>query len=815
RIVLLLGLLVCQFSATAQSDFKSWALPKTKFDKSGGKVMPMGAEVTRVLKGGHALSISVWIKTADLRQEGPARIVSISKNINERNFTLGQEGDEIDVRLRTTKTSKNGMPSLASKAKLKTDLIHVVYTFGQRGDAKLFLDGRAIAQRRLGGDLSNWDDGFTLILGDEKSGGRAWKGELLGGRIYAGELSSDQIQRLYQGGVGSVDLPEAPKVDENEALFTQEVAPILATHCLECHEPSLKKGDLDLTTAAAAASSLVAGNSAESLLWESVENDDMPHKRPPLSDQEKATLKRWIDGGAKWSLGQVDPANYTHSSRNTRDWVRRLTRDEYIATVRATLGVDVSAETLKWFPPDFRADGFRNTSYNLTVDFKHVEAFAKLAEAAVAKVDIPAFGKRFSRDRSVTKRMRDGIEAMGKWVLRGSISEEEVSIYRGIATSVVSAGGDYDDALAMMLEAMLQSPRFLYRVEFQKGTGDRFAASDYEIASRLSYLIWGASPDAELFQLAETGRLSSQETLRKQAVRMLEDKRAVDRSFAFLGQWLNLSRLENLNPDSDHFPNWDPALAADMRSETLAFFEEVVWQQQRPLSDLMNAQVTFLTPALAEHYGLTYQGQSKHDLVEIPERGGLFTQASVLTIGGDEASMVTRGLFVLHDVLRGVVKDPPPGVDTTPVSTKPGVSQRVSAEERIADKSCGGCHSKFEPLAFALEKYDSLGVFAERDRHGNSLRSDGEALIPMSDKGQVYSDVATFLDILSRSSRVKETLTWKLTQFAIGRPLGPNDVRAVETIHADAMSGGGTYQATIRAIAVSDFIRFTSTEPRQ
>ena len=169
--------------------------------------------------------------------------------------------------------------------------------------------------------------------------------------------------------------------------------------------------------------------------------------------------------------------------------------------------------------------------------------------------------------------------------------------------------------------------------------------------------------------------------LQRQVTRMLKDPRAVNRSLQFITEWLNLNRLTSLRPNAERFPDWNAGLAEDMRSETLAYFEDIVWKQRRPLADLLNAQFTYATPQLARHYGLTPKGSEsdlvRYDLSATQARGGLLTQGSVLTIGGDDASMVTRGLFVLHDLLRGVVKDPPPGLDTTPVPSEPGLSQRV------------------------------------------------------------------------------------------------------------------------------------------
>jgi len=291
---------------------------------------------------------------------------------------------------------------------------------------------------------------------------------------------------------------------------------------------------------------------------------------------------------------------------------------------------------------------------------------------------------------------------------------------------------------------------------------------------------------------------------------MINDSRAIDQSVRFVRQWLNLDGLRNIRPDKKHFPEWDPQLANDMDSETVAFFKEVIWEKKLPMSKLLNAQFTYLTPNLAKHYGIKAKDGNKlarYDLSEVPSRGGLLTQGSTLTVGGDEASMVTRGLFVLHDLLRGVVKDPPPCVDTTPVPIKSGLSQRIIAEKRISNKNCGGCHSRFEPLAFGLERFDGLGTYMENDSFGNLLRDDGKILIPGEAKALNFKSSAELMDLLAQSDRVSHSLTWKITQFAMGRPLGAKDVREVDKIHQRAKNNGGTYQSIIHSIASSDLIR--------
>tara|TARA_B110000014_G_scaffold231588_1_gene193739 strand:+ start:97 stop:630 length:534 start_codon:yes stop_codon:yes gene_type:complete len=169
--------------------------------------------------------------------------------------------------------------------------------------------------------------------------------------------------------------------------------------------------------------------------------------------------------------------------------------------------------------------------------------------------------------------------------------------------------------------------------------------------------------------------------------------------------------------------------------------------------------------------------------------------------------MVTRGLFVMQDLLRGVVKDPPPCVDTTPVPSQPGLSQRGIAEKRIANANCGGCHSKFEPLAFGLERFDGLGSYFEKDNHGNRLREDGQILFPGEAKPIAYQTSKELMNHLAGSNRVRQSITWKLSQFALGRPLGPRDARSMQIIHQAGWKSGGTYANLIKAIAISELFQ--------
>lgn len=176
-------------------------------------------------------------------------------------------------------------------------------------------------------------------------------------------------------------------------------------------------------------------------------------------------------------------------------------------------------------------------------------------------------------------------------------------------------------------------------------------------------------------------------------------------------------------------------------------------------------------------------------------------------MGGDEASMVARGLFVLHDLLYSGVGNPPPCVDTTPQPAKPGQSQRTMAEARLANGGCVGCHAKFEPLAFGLEKFNGIGEFTLKDGFGNKLRDDGEILFPGAEKPVKYQTSAELMDLLANSERIRKNFTRKIVQFAIGRPLVESDATAIESIHAQAQRNGGTYADVITAVILSDLVQ--------
>ena len=410
-----------------------------------------------------------------------------------------------------------------------------------------------------------------------------------------------------------------------------------------------------------------------------------------------------------------------------------------------------------------------------------------------------------------------------------SPTKRQKAIYRGVTTDVAAAGGDFDEAVRSLIIAMLQAPEFLYRGTTPPAADaiDRddaaLAMDSPAVAAAISFALTGGPPDARLQTAADDGELRSIDQVAPHVDRLLaateQPSEAVrQHSLLFAADWLNLDRLANLRPNAQRFESFSPELAADFRRETLAYFDQVVWREHLPISRLLSAPLGMWNRRLAEHYHVdasviegAFDGVSPDDLVPIDltgesTRGGLLTHASLLSIGGDEASMVTRGLFVLRDLLHGEIGSPPPGLDTTPVHASPGQSNRLVALTRVQSESCGGCHRRFEPLAFGLEQFDGLGRYREVDHHGNPTRQDGAVLFPGESQPRRFASSAELMELLADHPRVRRSLVRKITQFVIGRPLVAGDAALIDQIDQAAAQAGGTYDAVLREITLSPLV---------
>lgn len=504
--------------------------------------------------------------------------------------------------------------------------------------------------------------------------------------------------------------------------------------------------------------------------------------------------------------GEVDPGP---------NLIRRLTNPEYVASVQAVTGINVGAEAAMEFPADLRADGFSNTNAGLIVTLDHVQAYERLAALAVEMVgDLEQLAEQYTSCADFSEGCkRELVDAMGLRLFRGPIQAPEREALLPLFDVVEEEGDGFPVAVGLVAEAMLQSPRFLYRVETETGDGALRELDGYELAARLSYLAWGAPPDDDLYAAAADDALVSDEQIESQLRRMLADDRARGASRKFAADWVHLARLDNLPRDPDKFPAWDPALGRAMQDETLALFESVAWDEGRPVTDLFDAQQTMVTPDLAEHYGFASQpGDAFYDLSGVPERGGLLTHGSVLTLGGNDASMVARGQFILETFLCGRVASPPDGVDTTPPEVEPGRSQRSYSEDRTSNPACAGCHRQLEPPAWGIERFLADGSYRQEDALGNPLLQDGSLWFPGDAEPTPFSSIPEMMQALAESERVRDCFSLKSVQFALGRPLLASDGCSLAQVRDRFAQTDGTYEDLLVAIALSPGFRTIRSE---
>ncbi len=500
--------------------------------------------------------------------------------------------------------------------------------------------------------------------------------------------------------------------------------------------------------------------------------------------------------------------------------VRRLTTVEYSNTVFDTLGVDIAADAEAVLPADLRSNGFSNQVSGLLVTFDHIEGYHELSKLIVERLpDLPGLVEThadctdFSSDCEVSF-----IESVGVRLWRRPVEADEVASFRPIFAAAADEGDDFTVGAGLVLEAMLQAPQFVYRLEDELPTegdqepGELRDLSDHEIASRLSYLLWSTSPDDTLFEAAAAGALHTTDEIDAQVDRMLAMPRARDTALRYVEDWLALAELPSISRDPTLYPEFNTALAQDMREETLRVAEELLWEQKAPFASLLTADFTWATPELAALYGISDPGEGwqRYSLDDVPHRFGMLTHAGIQAVNGhgNRPSIVERGLFVLGGVLCSTVAAPPTEVDTSMAELEEGQSPRYYSEARLDNGTCRTCHEQFDTMGWAFEPYDGIGVWKTHDDLGNELREDGLLFVPGSGEKLPFDDAEGLAHVLAEEPQVTTCIgVRKPLQFAWGRPLSPDDICAHDEIAATAAEAGGSYHALVRAIATHPSFR--------
>jgi hypothetical protein len=376
--------------------------------------------------------------------------------------------------------------------------------------------------------------------------------------------------------------------------------------------------------------------------------------------------------------------------------------------------------------------------------------------------------------------------------------------------------GGFESGIQQALSRVLIDPRFLFRFEAGPGSpasGESVGISDVELASRLSFFLWSSIPDPQLMSLAVKEQLHRPEVLAAQVRRMLADRKAYALVENFAGQWLHLRELATVTPEVEGF---DENLRQAFIEETRDLVDWVR-TQDRPITELLTADYTFLNERLAKHYGIPGVRGSHFRRVQLPagsHRRGLLGQGSILTITStaSRTSPVIRGSWILDNLLAAPVPVPPPGVETnidgdgTQVITT-SVRERLEAHRK--NPSCAACHKMMDPVGFALENFNAIGAWRERD--GDSMIDASGVLI---DGTKVVGPEDLVAALMSRSDLFVTNVVEKLMVYALGRGVDYHDMPAVREIVRQAQGEDLRFSALILGVVQSAPFRGRIEAPR-
>ena len=368
--------------------------------------------------------------------------------------------------------------------------------------------------------------------------------------------------------------------------------------------------------------------------------------------------------------------------------------------------------------------------------------------------------------------------------------------------------GTFEGGIQNGIIAILASPKFLYRAEpppVGLAPGTNYRLSDLELASRLAFFLWSTVPDDELLHVAEQGKLKDPKVYEEQVRRMLASEKSRSLVTNFASEWLRLRDIDTIDPDPFIYPDFDAALRTAFRRE-LELFVDSIQREDRSVLDLLNANYTFVNERLALHYGIPNVRGDEFRRVILPDsrRYGLLGKGAVLMVTSyaNRTSVVLRGNYILENILGTPPSPPPPNVPAfkeNKEGEKPH-TVRETMEMHRANPVCNGCHGIIDPLGFALENFDTVGAWRDKDRF---TRTAIDASGKLTDGAMVDGPDDLRKALLARSSQFVGTMTEKFLMYALGRPLSAHDMPAVRKIVRDASRDNYRFSSIVMGIAES------------
>lgn len=483
--------------------------------------------------------------------------------------------------------------------------------------------------------------------------------------------------------------------------------------------------------------------------------------------------------------------------------LRRITRQQYANAVRDLLGVKADVEGLD---ADEKIGPF-DSNFSAPISPVQLSQYRALAEAVAldAASDLDAL---LPCDATQPSCLPTFVADLGRRAFRRPLDPAEITTYASLATD-----GDPEDGVRLAVQAMLQSPYFLYHLELSLPEPDGADAvvelGSYELASRLSFFLWDSVPDGALMDAAEAGTLDEAAGLRAEAERLLADPRAREAVAAFHEQWLGLDHLETITKDESVYPAFDDELREAMRNETRRFTAAVVLAGDGRLETLLTAPFSYLEGPLFELYGVAPTGAGVGEPVALPEgeRAGLLTQASFLAAHAhtNQSGPIQRGATVRTNLLCTPPPPPPPDINVVPPDPDPNATTREIFEMHTADPTCAGCHVLIDGIGLGFEGYDGIGAFREEQ---NGLPVDQSGSLVGTDVDGDFDGVVELAHMLAESQQVRQCVTRQWFRFAFGRVEGEADECTLEVLDYSFEESGHDVRALLLAIIESDAFRY-------
>jgi hypothetical protein len=470
---------------------------------------------------------------------------------------------------------------------------------------------------------------------------------------------------------------------------------------------------------------------------------------------------------------------------------------------------------------DVPADNDVQLAFSLpgTVSDLEVKRFMDLAEAALAALGSEAPNHKVSCAGSdQTACARTFIASFGKRAYRRPLDPLEVddlvALYTNLRTDPAVAYG-FEDALGAVIQAVLQSPGFLYR--WERGLarpladGELVKFDDYEVASRLSYFLWNSLPDPQLMAAADAGELKTPEQIATQAARLLADPRADDTFADFIAQWLELGPLPQLVKDANAYPAFQPALLGPMRDESTALARDVLRGPSPTFTNLLTARYTFVEAPLAKYYSVTPAGDGRVELGDTA-RLGLLTQAALMSVKGNSyrTSPVRRGKFILNRLLCQTVPPPPPNVVPDLPPPDPTKTLREQMAMHRDSVVCASCHDRLDNLGFAFEHFDGAGKYRETE---GGLAIDASGSANLDGTTIAFRDATELVQALAASPETQACFARQWLRYALDRFELDADQAAVDSLVASYAKSGLDTRKLI--VEITRSLPFTHRAPAE